>query len=263
MAGLSTGLKKLLTISPCAIDDAGNISVDSSKDSFEVMLNPSSYSHGFTVKSSKNDALGKSAGETKFNTVRPETMGFDLWIDGTGVVNLPIPGIGSPDVKTQIQQLRDVVYTYDGENHSPNHVRLLWGSLIFFGTLESLSVEFTLFKPSGEPLRAKVALSFSGYQSKETVISEGTMGSMKRGIAKINSPLVVWCRSVLEADFVDPIVPSLMTVFLLNEHQIPIRAWSFANAYPVNWEVEDFNSTKNDVAIEKIDLCYNYSNRLI
>jgi nucleoid-associated protein YgaU len=30
-----------------------------------------------------------------------------------------------------------------------------------------MSVDYTLFKPSGEPLRAKVKLSFSGFMSKE------------------------------------------------------------------------------------------------
>lgn len=168
MAGLSTGLKTLLKISPCTLDSVtGDISVDGSKDSFEVMLNPSSYSHGFTINSSKKEVIGAASTEAKFNAVRPEKVGFELVIDGTGVVNLPIPGIGSPDVKTQIQQLTDVVYTYDGDKHSPNHARLLWGSLIFFGTLDSMSVEYTLFKPSGEPLRAKVKLSFTGFQSKE------------------------------------------------------------------------------------------------
>lgn len=88
-------------------------------------------------------------------------------IDGTGVVNLPIAGVGSPDVKTQIEQLNTIVYKYDGENHEPNQIRLLWGSLKFFGRLESMSVEYTLFKPSGEPLRAKVNLSFTGFLSKE------------------------------------------------------------------------------------------------
>jgi len=86
---------------------------------------------------------------------------------------------------------------------------------------------------------------------------------LKRGIAKMTSPLVVWCRSVFEGDFIAPIVPMLMTVFLLNENQMPVRAWTFANAYPVNWEVENFSSTKNEVAIEKVVLSYNYSNRLI
>jgi len=49
----------------------------------------------------------------------------------------------------------------------------------------------------------------------------------------------------------------------MNEDKIPIRAWSFANAFPVKWDVESFNSTKNEVAIEKIVLNYTYSNRLI
>ena len=75
---------------------------------------------------------------------------------------------------------------------------------------------------------------------------------LKRGIAKGTSPLVIWCRSVLEADFIAPIVPMPILVFLLDENGAPARAWSFANAYPVNWEVDDFNSTKNEVAIEKI-----------
>lgn len=86
---------------------------------------------------------------------------------------------------------------------------------------------------------------------------------LKRGIAKITSPLVVWCRSVFEADFITPIVPMLMTVFLLDEEHTPVRVWTFANAYPVKWDVEAFGSDKNEVAIEKIVLNYNYSNRMI
>ena len=164
MVSLSTGAKQLLTISPCTVDAAGNISLDNSKAKFEVMLNPSGYSHGLTIKSNKKETLGQSGGESKFSAVSPETVSFDLVIDGTGVVN---PDAGSPDVKTQIQQLRDVVYEYDGTEHAPNHVRLLWGSLILFGTLETMSMEYTLFKPSGEPLRATVKLSFTGSMSKE------------------------------------------------------------------------------------------------
>ena len=164
MAELSSGLKKLLTISPCTVDPVfGDISVDTG-ESFEVMLNPSAYSHSFSIKSSKKVAMGKSGTETKFNAIRPETVSFDLLIDGTGVVN---PEAQPEDVNTQIQTLRDLVYTYRGEKHSPNPVRVLWGSLIFFGTLDSMSVEYTLFKPSGEPLRGKVKLAFTEFQSKQ------------------------------------------------------------------------------------------------
>jgi len=54
-----------------------------------------------------------------------------------------------------------------------------------------------------------------------------------------------------------------LLVQLLNEKGMPKRAWSFMNAYPVSWEVDEFNSTKNEVAIEKIELSYTWSNRVL
>ena len=67
----------------------------------------------------------------------------------------------------------------------------------------------------------------------------------------------------MEAGFIAPIVPMPLLVFLLDENGMPMRSWSFANAYPVNWEVEAFNSMKNEVAIEKLELSYTYSYRII
>jgi len=87
--------------------------------------------------------------------------------------------------------------------------------------------------------------------------------SLKRGIADLKSPLVLWCKSILEGDFIAPIVPQPLLVYLLDENQLPLRGWSFANAYPVKWEIDTFNSTRNEVAIEKIELSYNYSNRIV
>jgi hypothetical protein len=166
MAGVSTGLKKKLKISACSVDDSGNVTVDGGR-AFEVMLNPSSYSHTYSIGYNKKEALGQSGSDTKFSGIKPEKVSFDIVIDGTGVVNQSPSGKGSPEVKDQVKQLSDIVYKYDGSNHEPNHVRLLWGSLIFFGRLESMTVDYTLFKPSGEPLRAKIKLAFSGFMSKE------------------------------------------------------------------------------------------------
>lgn len=84
---------------------------------------------------------------------------------------------------------------------------------------------------------------------------------LKRGIAPYDSPLVEWCKSVLEDGFSKPIEPKLIHVMLLNEEGAAARMWSFADAYPVNWEVESFNATKNAVAIEKIELAYTTSRR--
>jgi len=151
-------------LSPCTVDDSGNVTVDDGA-SFEVMLNPSSYSHSYSIGYSKKEAMGQLGSDTKFSGVKPEKVSFDIVIDGTGVVE--VPDAASSDVKDQVKNLTDIVYKYDGSNHEPNHVRVLWGSLIFFGRLDTMSVEYTLFKPGGEPLRAKIKLGFSGFMSKE------------------------------------------------------------------------------------------------
>ncbi len=86
---------------------------------------------------------------------------------------------------------------------------------------------------------------------------------MKRGIANRISPLVLWCKKVLEGDLSNPIEPMPVLVFLMNEKRLPARVWGITDAYPVKWDVEGFNSTKNDVAIETIEMAYNTCNRMI
>ena len=78
-----------------------------------------------------------------------------------------------------------------------------------------------------------------------------------RGITLRTSPLVKWCKSVLEGDFSMPIQTMPMQVFLLNEKGMPSRIWSFSNAFPVAWKMAAFNATKNEVALETIELSYN------
>jgi phage tail-like protein len=86
---------------------------------------------------------------------------------------------------------------------------------------------------------------------------------LKRGIASMNSPLIKWCKKVLEGGFVERIEPMQLSVNLLDQKGAPLRSWSVVNAYPVRWEVEGFDSNKNQLAIEKIELNYNYANRTV
>ncbi len=87
--------------------------------------------------------------------------------------------------------------------------------------------------------------------------------SLKRGIADKNSPLVKWCREIMESDFEKRIKPMGIKVFLLNEKGNPVRGWSFENTYPVKWDIESFGATKNEVAIEKIELSYDRLKKII
>lgn len=86
---------------------------------------------------------------------------------------------------------------------------------------------------------------------------------LKRGLTTANSKLAAWCRSVLETDWTRPIKPATVTVYLLDEEGSPARGWTFANAYPVKWEIDEFKSTKNEVAIETIVLSYTYCTSIL
>lgn len=164
MFGKPTAKKDQLEIATCSIDSNGNIKVDKRK-SFKFMLNPAKYDHAYEISYNKKEAIGQSSSDVKFGSTRPEKLTFNVLIDGSGAV---APAGHDPvDVKDQIKALKDIVYTYDGDKHEPSYVRVLWGSQIFFGRLESMSVDPTLFKPSGEPLRARINFAFTGFMSKE------------------------------------------------------------------------------------------------
>lgn len=83
---------------------------------------------------------------------------------------------------------------------------------------------------------------------------------LKRGMAAKTSDLVAWCHAVLNpnAMFYWPIRTMSVLVSLMDDQGNPYHSWTFVNAYPVKWEVDGFNSTKNEVAIEKIELHYDY-----
>jgi len=160
----STAKKEPLKISTCSIDSSGNIKVDEG-NSFQFMLNPNEYDHSYEIGYNKKEAIGQSGSDAKFSGVKPEKLRFKALIDASGAVGY---ADASPDdVKVQIKALKDVVYKYDGDKHEPSYLQVLWGSQIFYGRLEDMSVENKLFKPSGEPVRAEVELKFTGFMSKE------------------------------------------------------------------------------------------------
>lgn len=156
--------KTLLTMTRYSVATNGTLSIDRSK-SFSVMINPSEFSHERAIGYNRSKAQGSSRRNLKFSAVSPDSISFVIVLDGTGAVPSARPGATVRAVKDQMDSLLSVVYAYVGEHHEPSHVRVLWGSLIFFGRLSSLSTQYTLFKPSGDPLRAKVSMKFEGSMS--------------------------------------------------------------------------------------------------
>src|SRR4051812_16744697 len=123
MPAAATGTKEKLLITRCTVEEDGSITLGD--DSFTVMLNPSSYSHTHEINYQRPSMFGQIGSEVKFADIGNESVGFDMLVDGTGAVSAADGG-SYDDVKTQLQNLRGVVYDYQGVKHEPSVVRLLW-----------------------------------------------------------------------------------------------------------------------------------------
>lgn len=149
-----TGEHEKLEITACAVDAEGNITIKED-DKISVMLNPNGYKRKQSVCFSNEKSIGEIGNSKKFCRMDDDSVSIEIIIDGTGVVTRD----ASITVDGEIEKLKSIV-GYSGSTHQPKHSRLVWGTLVFFGRMKTMDVNYLLFKPSGEPLRANVQLMF-------------------------------------------------------------------------------------------------------
>ena len=77
---------------------------------------------------------------------------------------------------------------------------------------------------------------------------------LKRGLLT-SSEVVKWIEKNLAGDQLEL---KNVDVKLLNEEHEPLMTWHVANAYPTKWTVSDLNATSNAVAVESLQLFYQY-----
>lgn len=166
--------KSQLKISVC--DISGNTPTPKGK-SISLLINPSELSLLRKTKYAGAVPLGDTGSGRSFSRMQPGKLDFSTVFDGTGVVPVPSNLKLPSEVEDQLNALNDVVYTYNGKQHEPNVVQVLWGRLAFYGRLTSFNIEYTLFRPNGAPLRAKVDMSFQGYKNPQESALEANKSS--------------------------------------------------------------------------------------
>jgi len=135
-----------------------------SGDPYTLMINPESIKWNKSIVYNEQQPIDSSATSQKYKSTPSDNLSFDIVIDCTGIVDTK-----RTDLLKEIKALEDIVYTYNGDIHRPNFVKIQWGSDIsFLSVLKSFDTTYTLFKPNGTPLRAKISLSFGKYVSPST-----------------------------------------------------------------------------------------------
>jgi nucleoid-associated protein YgaU len=158
-----------LTITRCTVDGGQSIAQSGPANVFKATINPADYKHSYGISYSgrgpeSGQPIGKAGVTPKFSAVSAEKVAFSIVLDGTGVV----ADAAGMTVADQVAKLKAIVYTYSGSDHEPNVVKLAWGTGLraFYGRLESMTVDYTLFRATGEALRAKVALGFISFSTQ-------------------------------------------------------------------------------------------------
>ncbi len=85
---------------------------------------------------------------------------------------------------------------------------------------------------------------------------------LKRGVCPKKSNLIKWIEKSINTDYSKPLELKNIIVKLFNQNGKPMITWTFKDARPVKYQVSDFDSMKNEVAIETMEFAYTFYTRL-
>ena len=151
---------------------------------FVVQINPEKQALGFPNAFTQKKATEGAGVTKKFVVINPQTLELTLHFDNTGAIP------DSSDVVTQVEAFKKVAYSFNGSIHKPNYLKVIWGTFEFKCHLTSFTLNYTLFKPDGTPLRADATVKFEQYLSPEAI----------KLLANKNSPDLTHIRTVKAGD---------------------------------------------------------------
>jgi nucleoid-associated protein YgaU len=166
------------------------LKIENERDPIECLFNPKEYSISKSSSwqkkqnSSSNPNLQYGGGE-------PRKLSLDLFFDATDKVDGDVRGITE-----KLFALLEAAKKYKQEKKKrPPTVEFHWGrTWTFPAVIDSLSVQYTLFRPDGTPVRAMAKLSLT--QVEKAVDKPSAGGSKKgqnpttRGLADLRSHVV-------------------------------------------------------------------------
>ncbi|MDJ0646695.1 MAG: hypothetical protein QNJ57_12000 [Flavobacteriaceae bacterium] len=145
-----------------------------SPEPITLPVNPESLNKNLKINLNQQRGQGNQGTNPDYSGTAPETLKLDFVLDGTNTIQDYKPLGGKAEVKDQVAALMKTVYDMNCKIHRPNFLQIHWGDdFIFSCVLTDLQLNYTLFKPNGDPLRVKVSATFLRYLSqKERVARE-------------------------------------------------------------------------------------------
>lgn len=143
---------------------------ESGSETFSVQFNPSEYNISENVNYAEKNIPGTAGPITQFVSGASATLNLSLIFD---TFDTPENGVRESrqngdlasqkahtptDVSKLTRRVAELV-AIDGSLHRPPMVTFAWGSLSFQGVVSDIKQTYTMFMPSGMPVRARVELT--------------------------------------------------------------------------------------------------------
>ena len=136
-----------------------------------VQFNPEEYTLNRDVNYAQAAIPGLSAPLLQFAHGNMQTLDLELLIDSHEAHSAGGGNSAGDDVRPLVRRISDLM-NIDPTTHAPPVLLFTWASLSFTCVLAKASQKFTMFRPDGAPVRAKVTVSFNEFRNGDLEAKE-------------------------------------------------------------------------------------------
>jgi LysM repeat protein len=182
---------------------------------FKAMFNPESYTLNYENVYGGHQGINTTGSTATYTLSKPSILSFRLILDGTGATEYNIPLLDAyagfdfnnfkptidkaQTVSQRIEKFLALTAHMDGKLHEPKYLTLQWGTFIFKCRLKSVKINYTLFDPSGDPLRAELDTVFVNDMDKKERVMRASKSSpdlTHRRTVKAGDTLPLLCHEI-------------------------------------------------------------------
>lgn len=145
--------------------------------SFTTPINPETFTKTSHIELDTSRGHGQPGTDPRYKSTAPEELKIDFILDGTRTMEGYVDKYKSMEVSEQIREFNNCVQ-YEGKIHRPRFLIVRWGSEVKFPcVLSHMEISYSLFKPNGDPLRAKITATFVKYETEAAIFAANHISS--------------------------------------------------------------------------------------
>ncbi|MBI1298815.1 LysM peptidoglycan-binding domain-containing protein [bacterium] len=134
---------------------------------FDVLFNPNQYRINKSNQFSEFTTPGSGAPLLQFGHGSAQTLTLQLFFDTYDPQARSGSAVTVQDASVHVRKVTDLL-KIDEKLHAPPICQFSWGGFVFVGVLQQADVSYTLFLPSGVPVRATVDVTFKQFFDGKT-----------------------------------------------------------------------------------------------